>query len=209
MRTGDTSADERRNLVRNPPDLLITTPESLYLMLTSAARETLLGVDSVIIDEIHALAATKRGAHLALTLERLEHLVAHAARRRRHDATEPPPPTPEAVERRGRLQRIGLSATQRPARGDRPLPRWRTTSATTTTTGTTAAPSCPGRCTIVDAGMRKPLELEVVVPVEDMGALGEIGPGQSGAGGGRPGALDLAGDAPASCSSWSRSTAPP
>src|SRR5205085_11485046 len=72
MRTGDTAADERRKLVRNPPDLLITTPESLYLMLTSQARETLRNVEAVIIDEIHALAPTKRGAHMALTLERLE-----------------------------------------------------------------------------------------------------------------------------------------
>ena len=90
MRTGDTSASDRQKLIRRPPDLLITTPESLYLMLTSSARDTLVGVDTVIIDEIHAMAATKRGAHLALTLERLE-LV-----------TDTPP------------QRIGLSATQRP-----------------------------------------------------------------------------------------------
>ena len=90
MRTGDTPADERRRLVRSPPDLLITTPESLYLMLTSAARDTLRGIEAVIIDEIHAVASTKRGAHLALTLERLEALC------------EAPP------------QRIGLSATQRP-----------------------------------------------------------------------------------------------
>ena len=75
MRTGDTAPDERRLLVRNPPDILITTPESLYLMLTSAARETLRGVEAVIVDEIHALAATKRGSHLALTLERLDHWV--------------------------------------------------------------------------------------------------------------------------------------
>ena len=74
MRTGDTPADERRKLVRNPPDLLITTPESLYLMLTSAARETLRNVDAVIIDEIHSVAGTKRGAHMAVTLERLERL---------------------------------------------------------------------------------------------------------------------------------------
>src|SRR3954454_18582892 len=90
MRTGDTASDERRRLVRTPPDLLITTPESLYLMLTSQARETLRGVQAVIIDEIHALAPTKRGAHLALTLERLAAL------------TDRP------------FQRIGLSATQRP-----------------------------------------------------------------------------------------------
>ena len=65
MRTGDTSANDRQKLIRRPPDLLITTPESLYLMLTSSARDTLAGVETVIIDEIHAMAATKRGAHLA------------------------------------------------------------------------------------------------------------------------------------------------
>jgi Lhr-like helicase len=76
MRTGDTSSpSDRQKLIRRPPDLLITTPESLYLMLTSSARETLLGVETVIIDEIHAMAATKRGAHLALTLERLDELI--------------------------------------------------------------------------------------------------------------------------------------
>ena len=90
MRTGDTPARERRQLLAHPPDILITTPESLYLMLTSPARETLRNVGTVIVDEIHALAGTKRGAHLALSLERLEAL-----------ADEPP-------------QRIGLSATQRP-----------------------------------------------------------------------------------------------
>jgi ATP-dependent Lhr-like helicase len=90
VRTGDTPADERRHLVRNPPDILITTPESLYLILTSQASEILRGVEHVIVDEVHALAGTKRGAHLALSLERLEKLTAR-------------PP-----------QRIGLSATQRP-----------------------------------------------------------------------------------------------
>jgi len=90
LRTGDTPADERRNLTRRPPDILITTPESLYLLLTSAARESLRDVDHVIIDEVHAIAGSKRGAHLALSLERLERLT-----------TRPP-------------QRIGLSATQRP-----------------------------------------------------------------------------------------------
>ncbi|RLP72230.1 ATP-dependent helicase [Mycetocola tolaasinivorans] len=90
VRSGDTPAAERRALIKNPPDILITTPESLFLMLTSSARETLRGVDTVIIDEIHAVAATKRGAHLALSLERLDALV-----------SEP-------------VQRIGLSATVRP-----------------------------------------------------------------------------------------------
>jgi ATP-dependent Lhr-like helicase len=90
MRTGDTPQSERQAMVRNPPDLLITTPESLYLMLTSRAREILASVDTVIIDEIHAVAGTKRGSHLSLTLERLT------------DLTVNPP------------QRIGLSATQKP-----------------------------------------------------------------------------------------------
>ena len=95
LRTGDTPARDRRTLLRHPPDILITTPESLYLMLTSSARETLRTVEYVIVDEIHALAATKRGAHLSLTLERLDAL------RAENPSTTAP-------------QRIGLSATQRP-----------------------------------------------------------------------------------------------
>src|SRR5919112_4244163 len=75
VRTGDTSPKERRELVREPPDILITTPESLYLMLTSQARETLRAIDAVIVDEVHAVAGTKRGAHLALSLERLDALL--------------------------------------------------------------------------------------------------------------------------------------
>ena len=76
VRSGDTPANERRKLVTNPPDILITTPESLYLMLTSRARESLAGVHTVILDEVHAVAGTKRGAHLALSLERLDALLA-------------------------------------------------------------------------------------------------------------------------------------
>lgn len=90
MRTGDTPADERRKIARNPPDILITTPESLYLMLTSAAREALRTVETVVVDEVHALAGDKRGAHLSLSLERLDDLLEAPA------------------------QRIGLSATVRP-----------------------------------------------------------------------------------------------
>ncbi|MGI8559393.1 MAG: DEAD/DEAH box helicase, partial [Solirubrobacteraceae bacterium] len=90
IRTGDTPQKERAAMLRRPPDILITTPESLYLMLTSRAREMLRDVEAVILDEIHAVAATKRGAHLALTVERLEAL-----------SSKP-------------LQRIGLSATQNP-----------------------------------------------------------------------------------------------
>ena len=74
VRTGDTAAEERRKLASKPPDILITTPESLFLLLTSQARETLRGVETVIIDEVHAVAGNKRGAHLALSLERLDAL---------------------------------------------------------------------------------------------------------------------------------------
>src|SRR5512132_2728065 len=90
IRTGDTPQRDRVAMRRTPPDILITTPESLYLILTSQAREMLRGVESVIVDEIHAVASTKRGAHLALTLERLSEL----------SDSDP--------------QRIGLSATQNP-----------------------------------------------------------------------------------------------
>src|SRR5881275_2304617 len=90
VRTGDTPQKERAEMLRNPPDILITTPESLYLMLTSRARENLKSVRALILDEVHAVAGTKRGAHLALSVERLERL------------TDEP------------FQRIGLSATQRP-----------------------------------------------------------------------------------------------
>ena len=90
IRTGDTPVNQRRKLISNPPDILITTPESLYLMLTSKARETLSNIDTVIIDEVHALASTKRGAHLAVSLERLDNLLSKPA------------------------QRIGLSATVEP-----------------------------------------------------------------------------------------------
>ncbi|OON71703.1 ATP-dependent helicase [Streptomyces tsukubensis] len=90
IRSGDTPAAERRSLATRPPDILITTPESLFLMLTSAAREALAGVETVILDEVHAVAGTKRGAHLALSLERLDELLPRPARR------------------------IGLSATVRP-----------------------------------------------------------------------------------------------
>src|SRR3954468_2069177 len=129
VRTGDTPQRERQQMLRTPPDILITTPESLFLLLTSQARELLRSVETLILDEVHAVAGTKRGAHLAISVERLEELVEHP------------------------LQRIGLSATQRPIEvigqfvsGGRPI-------------------------TIVDAGTRKELDLQVVVPVEDMREL--------------------------------------
>jgi ATP-dependent Lhr-like helicase len=117
-------------MVKEPPDILITTPESLYLLVTSQARETLRGIETLILDEVHAVAGTKRGAHLALSVERLERLV---------DAP---------------FQRIALSATQRPLEeigrfvaGGRPIE-------------------------LVDAGTRKELDLEVIVPVDDFRELG-------------------------------------
>jgi ATP-dependent Lhr-like helicase len=131
VRTGDITAKERAAMLRNPPDILITTPESLFLLLTSRARETLRTIRFVIVDEVHAVAGSKRGAHLALSLERLERLTA-----------EP-------------VQRIGLSATQRPldeigrfVSGGRDIE-------------------------LVDAGRAKELDLRVVVPVEDMREPGE------------------------------------
>ena len=138
MRTGDTSAKDRQALLRRPVDLLITTPESLYLMLTSEVRSTLVNVHTIIIDEIHAMATTKRGAHLMLSLERLEAIT-----------TRPP-------------QRIGLSATQRPLEEIAHF------------LGGHAADRGRRQVAIIDAGIRKPLEVDVVVPVEDMGALGQV-----------------------------------
>src|SRR5213082_224143 len=126
VRTGDTAPEERRKLATKPPDILITTPESLFLLLTSQARETLRGIETVIVDEVHAVAGTKRGAHLALSLERLDRL-----------AERP-------------IQRIGLSATQRPLEE---IGRF---------------VSGGREIELVDAGVAKELDLEVVVPVEDM-----------------------------------------
>jgi len=146
MRTGDTPADERRAFGKRPPDILVTTPESLYLLLTSAAREALRGVEWVIIDEIHALAGTKRGAHLAISLERLEALTTTAP------------------------QRIGLSATQRPLSVVAGYLGGREPAAHDGQSGS------PRHVRIVDAGMRKSLDLQIMVPVEDMSAIGEVLP---------------------------------
>ncbi|MGK3127669.1 ATP-dependent helicase [Pantoea sp. C8B4] len=91
MRSGDTLSSERAKLQRRPPDILITTPESLFLMLTSKARDTLRGISTVIVDEVHAIAGSKRGAHLALSLERLDALLTHPAQRIGLSATVKPP----------------------------------------------------------------------------------------------------------------------
>jgi len=131
LRSGDTPAEERRRFATKPPDILITTPESLFLLLTSQAREALRGVETVIVDEVHAVAATKRGAHLALSLERLDALLERPARR------------------------IGLSATVRPLEE---VARF---------LGGTR------EVTVVAPPAAKSIELEVVVPVEDMAELGQ------------------------------------
>jgi len=164
VRTGDTAADERRRMASKPPDILITTPESLFLLLTSQAREGLRGVQTVIVDEVHALAGGKRGAHLALSLERLDALRMGAqppalepSRRRR--TAEPPPPA------RAPAQRIGLSATVRPPEevagflgGALPV-------------------------SIVAPPSDKRLDVSIVVPVEDMADLqgAADGPGEGNA----------------------------
>jgi ATP-dependent Lhr-like helicase len=131
VRSGDTSAADRRLFARRPADVLITTPESLFLILTSKAREALAGVETVILDEVHAVAGTKRGAHLTLSLERLDALLDKPA------------------------QRVGLSATVRPVEeisrflsGGRPI-------------------------TVVQPASTKLWDLQVVVPIPDMSALGE------------------------------------
>ena len=132
MRSGDTPADERRRLAVRPPDILITTPESLFLILTSRARESLRGVETVIVDEVHAVAGTKRGAHLALSLERLDALLERPA------------------------QRIGLSATVHP------------TDEVAAFLGGTR----PAR--VVQPPSEKVFDLDIVVPVEDMGEVGQF-----------------------------------
>ncbi len=182
VRTGDTSPKERARFNRHPGDILITTPESLYLMLTSNASEQLRAVETVIVDEIHALVPSKRGAHMALSLERLEALVSASFPGRR-------------------LQRIGLSATQRPLEevarflggaetltdpsirqssyalpqlnaGDQ-VPDALMAVARDEAEASTGGPRFRP-VTIVNAGARKVLDLRVEVPVEDMAKLGEI-----------------------------------
>jgi len=140
VRTGDTAASERAAMLRRPPHFLITTPESLYLLVTAERSRAMLGgVRTVIVDEIHAVAGNKRGSHLALTLERLVHLV--------HDAP----------------QRIGLSATQRPIE-----------AAARLLVGIGADRSNPDgspRCSIVDIGHQRDLDLALELPDDELGAV--------------------------------------
>src|SRR5262249_51507316 len=171
VRTGDTPQTERARFRREPADILITTPESLYLLLTSNARESLRSVETIIIDEIHALVPTKRGAHLMLSIERLAALCA-----------KPP-------------QRIGLSATQRPldevarflggtdggrrsVAGGRQKPSTDHRSPTTEIESEFESHRGAVRyrpVTIVDAGQKKALALSIQVPVEDMKTVGSRG----------------------------------
>ncbi len=171
LRTGDTSQKDRRAMAKTPPDILITTPESLYLMLSSNVREILATTEAVIVDEIHAVAQSKRGSHLALTLERLDHLARASGAAAAQAAqggqgvgasaggsggeAEQSPVDGEAVRQTVGIQRIGLSATQRP------LER--------------IAKFLVGpkrECKIVDAGIAKELDLQIVVPVDDMAEPG-------------------------------------
>ncbi len=171
VRTGDTPQLERSQFARHPADILITTPESLYLLLTSNAREALRSVEAVIVDEIHAIVPTKRGSHLALSLERLERIAGR------------------------KLQRIGLSATQRPLEevarflGGAELSREIKAEKAPLGSGeevlsefasSTNAPAYRS-VTIVDAGEPKRLELRVEVPVEDMSRLDKLDELPSGA----------------------------
>jgi ATP-dependent Lhr-like helicase len=174
VRTGDTPASERARFQRAPADILITTPESLFLLLTSNAQDSLKAVETVIIDEIHAMVATKRGAHLALSLERLERI-----------ARKP-------------LQRIGLSATQRPLEEvARYLGGAATAPSTRASTSAKSKRSLRARAakpdfsasvheefeddhsvkfrpvTIVDASAPKQLSISVQTPVENMAAMGQ------------------------------------
>ena len=188
IRTGDTPALERARFLRDAADILITTPESLFLLLTSNSRERLTSVDTVIIDEIHALVPGKRGAHLALSLERLEALREGAATAGPH------------------LQRIGLSATQRPleevarflggaearrvrrTKAERANPSRKkallpiedvesdlhqefTDSPSPRGSGGARSPATYRPVTIIDASEKKSLALRIEVPVEDMAQL--------------------------------------
>ena len=167
LRTGDTPSSERAKFLRDPGDILITTPESLYLMLTSNARERLHSAETVIVDEIHALVSTKRGAHMALSLERLERIVQKP------------------------LQRIGLSATQRPleevarflggvrhAKGTKDPKDAKGTKATNDLGSVvddefaTPAKVEYRDVTIIDAREPKRLDIKVQVPIEDMAKVG-------------------------------------
>ena len=166
VRNGDTPQSDRAAMIRNRPEIVVTTPESLYLLLTSLRGRELLGtVRTVIVDEIHALARDKRGSHLALSLERLDAVVA-AHRRQQEDPptlASPMPSAATAVVGEGRPVRIGLSATQRPI----------------STIARLLVGSGPGRldsggsprCTVVDVGHRRALDVAIELPDDELGAV--------------------------------------
>jgi ATP-dependent Lhr-like helicase len=148
VRTGDTAAAERAAMLKRPPDFLITTPESLFLLVTAErSRAMLRSVRTVIVDEIHAVAGNKRGSHLALTLERLQHVTRDQVKRDQARA----------------IQRIGLSATQRPIEAVARL-------LVGAGPGRTDADGQP-RCAIVDAGHRRELDLGLELPSDELGAV--------------------------------------
>jgi ATP-dependent Lhr-like helicase len=147
VRTGDTTAGARTAMVKDPPTLLVTTPESLYLYLTAErSRQTLTGVRTVIVDEIHALARDKRGSHLALSLERLEH-----------------------VQLEGRPQRVGLSATQRPIEVTARILSG--AGATTHLAGTEQTPHGERHVEIVNCGHRRDLRVSIELPEQELAAV--------------------------------------
>ncbi len=161
IRTGDTPANERARFSRRPSDILITTPESLYLLLTSNAREMLRSIETVVLDEIHALVPTKRGSHLALSLERLEHICGR------------------------KLQRIGLSATQRPLEevahflgGAAPISKRdsKDNPAEEILSEFETSSEAPRfrPVIVVDASEPKRLDIRVEVPIDDMARLDEL-----------------------------------
>ena len=129
LRSGDTTAADRRRLGTTPPDILITTPESLFLMLTSQARETLRGVETVIVDEVHAVAGTKRGAHLALSLERLDELRRQVDLSRR-SASGCPRPSARSTRSPGSSAAPGRSRSSPRRRRSSGTSRWSSRSRT-------------------------------------------------------------------------------
>jgi ATP-dependent Lhr-like helicase len=178
VRTGDTSPKDRARFKRHPGEILITTPESLYLLLTSDAGEALRSVDTVIIDEIHALVPTKRGAHLALSLERLEALCGRPIQRIGLSATQRPL---EEVARflGGADARVGANASKKQVLRDAQDDNFQEVEHGAEIDGAAKDDAGEGGVrfrpvTIVNAGARKVLELKVEVPVEDMAKLGEI-----------------------------------
>ena len=167
IRTGDTPSIDRARFLRRPADILITTPESIYLMLTSNARDTLRFVDTVIVDEIHAIVPTKRGTHLALSLERLERLCGRPLQRIGLSATQRP------LEEVARF--LGGVARRRPAKHPAPPPGDPVLESAEPAGIATYRP-----VTIVDASAPKRLDLRIEVPLEDMRRLEQIEPIPSG-----------------------------